>query len=402
MNNTTIRHMQGFVLAAAMAFSAPHTLAQQNQQPNAAPAQAAAPAAQNSFCGNRPLCFESTDFAATITEFRTSVDGYGNKILDAIVHFQNKTNQPLSLGYTDTSGSALDDRGNRFIINTYGGGVRGMGVVAGNNMDPKFMLQAGGGGDARFELYWTPRGAIAGVSYEMELSIREINRVEGNQWVLGGETLLHYQGLANGAGVAPVASAGSPVGSSAGSSGISSFVPSQTPLSAASTQPGCPPSATSTAIAGAANSAGGQNANTQSAISNAQAAIANLGSLFGHKKAAPTTTTAANPCAPAIAGTSSSSPTAAPVGYAVTPQYGSSPAPVTTTSPTAVTQRATTAPVAKVAVAQRTATPVAKPAVAQQPPAPLTKAAAIKPLPPATTAKTPAKPSPATPKATAQ
>ncbi len=145
------------------------------------------------FCGGSPLCFEGANFAATITEFRTSEQG-GLKIIDALVHFQNKTNQPLILGYVDGSASAIDDRGNRFALSPYGGnGVRGMGVISGNSMDPKFMLPAGGASDARFELL-ERLGQLQGVTYETELSIREINRIEGGQFVLGGETLMHYQG----------------------------------------------------------------------------------------------------------------------------------------------------------------------------------------------------------------
>src|SRR5437016_4227184 len=204
-----------------------------------------------SACANKPLCYEANDFVATVTEFRTSTDGRGWKILDALVHFQNKTNQPISLGYVDGSAGAIDDLGNRFILNTFGGGVRGMGVVAGNNMDPKFNLPGGGGGDARFELWWAPSGKLAGVNYEIELSIREMNRVEGNQWSLGDESLIHYQGLANGMGVAPVsggnyagsgapsgAASGAATGSGSGSMGstINSFVPGQT-TNTASGQP---------------------------------------------------------------------------------------------------------------------------------------------------------------------
>jgi hypothetical protein len=207
MKNATVRKAL-LVLAAARVSVVPAMLAQVTQPQASQPQQnvqamqpASAPA---SFCANRPLCYEANDFVATVSEFRTSVDGRGTKILDAMVHFQNKTNQPISLGYVDGSGSAIDDMGNRFALSTWQGGVRGIGVVAGNNMDPKFALPAGGGGDARFELWWPPAGHPSGVNYEMELSIREINRIEGNQWTLGDESLIHYQGLANGMGVAPV------------------------------------------------------------------------------------------------------------------------------------------------------------------------------------------------------
>ena len=170
-----------------------------------AQSQGVAPAPQNSgVCGGQPLCFESNDFVATITDFRTSAaqNFAGTKLIDMLVHFQNKTNQPLSLAYADGSGYALDDRGNRYGLNT-NGGVRGMGVVSGNNMDPQFTLTPGGGGDARFEYGWNPGSAIVGMTFEVGLDIREINRVEGNQYMLGSDTLMHYTGLVNGAGTAP-------------------------------------------------------------------------------------------------------------------------------------------------------------------------------------------------------
>jgi hypothetical protein len=277
------------------------------------------------FCGGRPLCFDAGDFGATITEFRTSEAG-GLKIIDELVHFQNKTNQPLILGYSDGSASAIDDRGNRFTLNPYGGnGLRGMGVISGNNMDAKFVLQPGTGGDARFELI-ERLGPLQGVTYETELSIREINRIEGGQFVLGGETLMHYQGLSNGMGVAaPVYAAGqTPYNSAQG----------QDPCSAVS---GAASTSTNTAnqIAGATNSASVQNTTSNAAgqVSNAANTLSSLGSLF-HKKAtapaaSPTNTASTTPCpagmAPATGSAYSGSPASnGTLGYSGAPVNGMS------------------------------------------------------------------------------
>ncbi|HXF14921.1 MAG TPA: hypothetical protein VN517_17330 [Terriglobales bacterium] len=332
MNNVRVRTMQILVIAVTIALSTPGLLAQakrppskasvQAQQQNSTETQTTPVAAQTSLCANRPLCYEGNDFVATVTEFRTSTDPRGIRIIDAMMHFQNKTNQQISLGYVDGSGSAIDDMGNRLALNAYNGGVRGMGIVAGNNVDPKFSLPPGGGGDTRFELYWMPGGKLSGVNYEMELSIREMNRVEGNQWTLGDETLLHYQGLANGMGVAPLSNVNSAgMGSAGMSSGtgatstvgstVNAFtpgqanasVPSAQPMMAASGQP-CPPGArTSGTLTNVANTAGAQNDTANNAVTNASAAISNLGSIFGRKKkpaAAATTANAAAPCSPAV------------------------------------------------------------------------------------------------------
>src|SRR5579871_5625749 len=151
MKKTQIHRL--FVLASAILLMVPAVIAQQASMPQQ---QGAAPAAPPSFCGNRPGCYEGMDFAATVVDFRTS-DANGVKVIDAIVRFQNKTNQVISLAYVDGSAFALDDRANRYGLNGYGGnGIRGMGVFYGNNVDSKFVLSPGGTGDVRFELLCRP------------------------------------------------------------------------------------------------------------------------------------------------------------------------------------------------------------------------------------------------------
>jgi hypothetical protein len=269
----------------------------------ASQAQIAAPAAgtaQNSFCGNQALCYEANDFAATITDFRTSTQG-GYKVIDVIVRFQNKTNQPLALGYLAGSGTALDDRGNRYIV--YGGnGFRGIGQVYGNNFDPKFSLRPGGFGDAQFELMWAPGQTVYGLTFELNLTVDEIQTVEGNQHTLGGEIPLHFRGLAN--GVAGGAASGQASSfASQGQGGTSSI-------------PGLPPCGTTAQLTNVANSSGVQvPAGANTAVSNATTAFSNLGSIFKKKAAAPAPAAAQNtasaapaaPCAPAAtdAGTNS-------------------------------------------------------------------------------------------------
>ena len=276
----------------------------QTQGMQGQPGMQPAGSANSGICGNQPLCFEGSDFAATITDFRTSAlqDGWGTKIIDATMHFQNKTNQPLSLGYVDGSGSALDDRGNRYGLNTNGGGVRGMGVVSGNTMNPQFTLQPGGGGDARFELWWHPGSAIVGQTFEVDLDVREINRVEGNQYVLGNDTLMHYQGLVNGAGTAP-------------GSSMAGGAPGQTP-SAAQGQP-CPSGSTT----GGSNPVQQGSSGISSAISSISSALSN------HQNAATTASNVAGavpgavPCMQGASGLVNGIQSAVPAasGY-VTPQ----------------------------------------------------------------------------------
>jgi hypothetical protein len=272
--------------------------------PQAAPATVAAQAP--SICGNQPFCYETADFAAVVTDFRTSKSGYFGLIATTI-RFVNKTSNPLVLGYANGSGTAQDDSGLRYGV---GGanGVRGMGLVNGPYVDPKFVLQPGGFGDARFELAarLTP---VYGITFELNLTLNEINTLEGNQHTVGAEFPLQFQGLTNGArgtapgAVIPGANSAMPTDAAPGQIFSAAGVVGQA-------APACGPASTATALASATNSAAAQNAagTANTAMSNATAALSSLGSIFGKKKqaaAAPAqaATAAAAPCVPGANGT---------------------------------------------------------------------------------------------------
>jgi hypothetical protein len=75
-------------------------------------------------------------------------------------------------------------------------------------VDTKFVLQPGERSDARIEYAWEPGRTIFGLSYEMELTVREIDLLAGNQVRLGKEHALRFSGLSDGMrGRGPVAGA---------------------------------------------------------------------------------------------------------------------------------------------------------------------------------------------------
>ncbi len=268
--------------------------------------QAQASSAFQSACGNQPLCYDTPNFAAAVVDFRMSVKN-GVKVMDATVRFVNKSNQPLILGYVDNSAVGLDDQGNRYGT-YYNTGLAGMGVVAGNNIDPKFMLQPGSAGDARYELMWRP-GAQDPISstFEVDMTIREVNTLAGGQHTLGGEYPLRFQGLVNGVTGSSMAAAGTPA---AGASGASQML--ATGGGAVPCAPGGSAANTMTNVATAANSVGGQRAGNATSTatnraSNAMAQFAGLKSLFGKKNAAAAPAPTANlgggtPCVPTATG----------------------------------------------------------------------------------------------------
>jgi serine/threonine protein kinase len=147
-----------------------------------------------SVCGGNPRCVQVSTFVATATDLRESVIGGGSdptRVVGLTVRFRNTTGSALILGYVSGSGIVTDDRGNRYTTNS----VRGLGVIGGGPIDPKFVLRAGESGDARFEFMWSPRGTIFGTRFVVELTVREIESVAGNQWRLGQEHSLHFRGF---------------------------------------------------------------------------------------------------------------------------------------------------------------------------------------------------------------
>lgn len=168
---------------------------------------------QTPSCAGQARCTEVASFTATVTDFRTSVrDRY--KVITATIRFQNKLNRPLILGFVEGSGVATDDQGNRYQL--YGdGAVRAMGIINRQGLDPKFVLEPGQASDARFEMTWQARRSdIIGLSFVLELAVREITPIQGRQYRLGVEHALRIEGLGDQM-AAPAAPAAAPAPSAA-------------------------------------------------------------------------------------------------------------------------------------------------------------------------------------------
>src|SRR6185503_12479002 len=309
-------------------------------------------------CGNDALCQETQDFAATITSFRVSTNVYKARILDMTVRFQNKTNQQLILGYVNQSGTATDDRGNRSVpwgANAY----LGIGLVAGNNFDPRFVLRPGGWGDAQFEYVQQGSPQLIGFVFNLDFAISEINSFEGNQHTLGGEFPLHYDGLRNGI------AASSPAFNAASIGGASNSI------SGALSNP-----------CGAAGSVAQGNGAAANVVSNATSAISAVSSLWHRKKQNTAQNSQAVPCdanfgnTAAVNAAQPAIQTAQPVAPATQPN-ASQPASTSKPAQPAVVQAAT-----RTNLTQSNAAAAAHPAAATAKPALRTATTpAVKPAP---------------------
>lgn len=152
--------------------------------------------AQNVVCSGQPRCTEVGAFAATMTDFRTSVAGRV-RVVTASIRFTNKLKRDLTLGLVANSGVTIDDQGNRYVING-ADGVRGIGLID-SRVDAKFTLRPGEPADARIEMVWQPGREIIGLNFEMEFAVRELIPTPSGQWRLGLEHPLRFTGLRAGA-----------------------------------------------------------------------------------------------------------------------------------------------------------------------------------------------------------
>lgn len=144
-------------------------------------------------CAAAASCVETRSFTATVSSLRTSKQG-ANRVVTATVRFENKTAKPLTLGYVSESGLALDELGNRYLV-PGPNAVRAIGEISGTNFDPKFTLAPGEGSDAKFELTWDAGKNKAGISFELDLAIRELTPTGADQFKLGQEHAVHFASL---------------------------------------------------------------------------------------------------------------------------------------------------------------------------------------------------------------
>ena len=178
--------------------------------------------AQAADCTPGSSCQETRQFSATLTDFRVLQTGTANRPLSATLRLRNKTGAPLTLVYVDGTAAALDDQGQRYTMQNTRSGLRGLGVATRREFDPRFTLAPGEAADARVEVTAYIKG-IYGTRFDLELAVREVQALPGDQHRLGRETLLRFTGLKDGAG-APAAAGQAPAPGATGAPGTAAAV----------------------------------------------------------------------------------------------------------------------------------------------------------------------------------
>ncbi|MFN3304780.1 MAG: hypothetical protein ACK44A_13815 [Roseateles sp.] len=145
-------------------------------------------------CPGEPLCRQTASFTATVTDFRVSPATQGNRPVDVTLRFTNLTSQPLILGQVAGTAAAYDDRGHRYTLQNPRL-LTGMGLVERNRFDPKFTLGPGESADARMTLNFYAKSVVVGTRFDLEMSVREIEPLPGQQYRLGREHALSWQSL---------------------------------------------------------------------------------------------------------------------------------------------------------------------------------------------------------------
>jgi hypothetical protein len=131
---------------------------------------------------------------ATVTGFRAGPAGMARSV-SATIRFTNKSPRRLVIGLVDGSGAATDARGTRYAVRT--AGLRGIGSISSSSFDPKFGMDPGGSDEATIE-FESPSGSVsdsAGTTWDIELTVREIDPVANSQYKLGKQYALRFRGL---------------------------------------------------------------------------------------------------------------------------------------------------------------------------------------------------------------
>ena len=192
---------------------------------------AAAPAgAATKACTGARYCDESSSLALVVTDVRTS-NQQGARYVTLNISFRNKTSRPLVLAYERGSTLVIDDQGNRYGLHS----ARGIPEVSrGSAVDTSFVLQPGEASDGRFEFAWSG-STIAGTVFGMDLAVRELNLLPGNQVRLGKEHAMSFKRLQPGAAGGGAAAVTAPAIGSATQSATSPPPPAGDPCNGAGT-----------------------------------------------------------------------------------------------------------------------------------------------------------------------
>ncbi|HWK75455.1 MAG TPA: hypothetical protein VNQ81_14345 [Povalibacter sp.] len=149
-------------------------------------------------CASQPRCYNAGPFTAQVTQVTTSQSG-SSHLVRLNIRFHNISTQPLILGYTQSSGTMIDNYGNRYTIDwRYPNHVTGIGLVTSGKADPQFVLNPGESRNAAFEYSRYVGKTAIGTAFNPDLAVEQLQVLPSQQVRSIREYSINYPNLSAG------------------------------------------------------------------------------------------------------------------------------------------------------------------------------------------------------------
>jgi hypothetical protein len=177
-----------------------------NSAPNSAPNSPILGSEVADACAGRARCYSTGPFIAEVTSVVPSIVSR-HRMMRVELKIQNRSTQPLILGYKSGSSSMVDDLGNRYYFGragTHDMSAQGIGLVTGAQADPQFALRPGESRRAAFNLirYDSARQPL-GASFSYDVALEQLEVLPSSQVRTVREYTVSFPGI--GTGSAPTA-----------------------------------------------------------------------------------------------------------------------------------------------------------------------------------------------------
>jgi hypothetical protein len=152
-----------------------------------------------SVCLSVPFCEEVNNFAATVTRFQA---GSTQPVkLNVNIQFQNKSDEPVALGYLAGSAVATDEQGHQYAVDD--SEIRDIGVIKSGAVEEPLVLHSGQTRDVPFSFVGPAGQESHGSTFVVQVIVRQIHSLQKGRLELGAATSLRFAGLSSDA-VSPV------------------------------------------------------------------------------------------------------------------------------------------------------------------------------------------------------
>lgn len=149
-------------------------------------------------CGDKKWCDDAGIFTAQVKSVTPS-KASGYQFVTLNIKVTNLLQEPLVLCYLNGTALGTDERGNRY--GTRNDKVRGIGICAGNSLNPQFQLRPGESRDWTIDYYTgIYRNTVLGVEWKADFTLQRLQLIPGNQVQTNGDYAVSFENLTAGGG----------------------------------------------------------------------------------------------------------------------------------------------------------------------------------------------------------